>query len=56
MNLTYSIKVCDYCDTCVYEGEYEIRDERVICVMCIREEDEQAQEISDGRMGDLRPV
>lgn len=53
MNLTYSIKVCDFCDTCIYEGEYEIRDGQVVCVMCIRDEEDDTKEISDGRMGDL---
>jgi hypothetical protein len=28
----------------VYTGEYEIRDNEIICVMCIREEEEQQEE------------
>jgi hypothetical protein len=42
--MNYSVKVCDMCQTCVYTGEYEIRDNEIICVMCIREEEEQQEE------------
>ena len=42
--MNYSVKVCDMCHTCVYTGEYEIRDDEIICIMCIREEEEQQEE------------
>ena len=36
--MNISVKICDFCDTCVYEGEYEIRNREVKCIMCIEEE------------------
>ena len=55
--MNISIKICDLCDSCVYEGEYEIRDDDVICIMCIEEEEERQQdEISSRSMGDLRSL
>ena len=44
--MNYSIKVCDTCQTCVYTGEYEIRNDEIVCVMCIQEEEEQKDEDS----------
>jgi formylmethanofuran dehydrogenase subunit E len=43
--MNYSIKVCDFCDTCVYEGEYVIREGEVVCFMCIRDEEDSEIEI-----------
>ena len=54
-NMNVSVKVCDFCDTCVYEGEYEIQNNEVKCIMCIEEEKEK-HELSSGRMGDIRPL
>ena len=39
--MNVSVKVCDFCDTCVYEGEYEIQNNEVKCIMCIEEEEEK---------------
>ena len=52
--MNISVKICDFCDTCVYEGEYEIRNNEVVCVMCIEELEDV--EISSGRVGDIRPM
>ncbi len=56
--MNYSVKVCDFCQTCVYTGEYEIRNDDIICIMCIREEEEQQEEneISNRLMGDIRSL
>ena len=52
--MNISVKICDFCETCVYKGEYEIRNNEVMCVMCIEEFEEV--EISSGRVGDVRPM
>ena len=52
--MNISVKICNYCDTCVYEGEYEIRNKEIMCVMCIEEAAEN--EISNRSMGDIRSM
>jgi formylmethanofuran dehydrogenase subunit E len=42
--MNYNVKYCDYCDTCVYEEEYEIREGQIVCGMCLREEDDKTKE------------
>lgn len=42
MNL--SIRVCDFCDTCVFAGEYEIINNEIVCIMCIDEQEERELE------------
>ena len=56
--MNFGVKVCDLCDTCIFAGEYEIRDNEIICVICIREEEEQWEEneISSRSMGNVRSL
>jgi len=53
--MNISVKICDFCDTCVYEGEYEIRNREVKCIMCIEEEREN-DEVSSRSVGDIRSM
>ncbi len=52
--MNISVKICDFCDTCVYENEYEIRNGEVMCIICIEEAEEN--EISNRSMGDVRSM
>jgi hypothetical protein len=52
--MNISVKICDFCETCVYENEYEIRNGEVMCIMCIEESEEN--EISNRSMGDIRSM
>ena len=52
--MNISVKICDFCDTCVYEGEYEIRNNEVMCVMCIEEIEDN--EVSNRPVGNIQPV
>jgi len=56
--MNFGVKVCDLCDTCIFAGEYEIRDNQIICILCISEEEEQQQEneVSRRSVGDIRPM
>tara|TARA_R110001583_G_scaffold66962_1_gene191900 strand:+ start:60 stop:221 length:162 start_codon:yes stop_codon:yes gene_type:complete len=42
--MSYNIKICDYCDTCFFTDEYEIRNGEIICVLCMDEENEEEEE------------
>jgi formylmethanofuran dehydrogenase subunit E len=39
----FNVKICDYCDTCFFTDEYEIRNGEIICVLCIDEEGEEEE-------------
>ena len=57
--MNISVKICDWCDTCVYENEYEIVDGDIMCVMCIEETDEKKEknsEISSRSMGNIQSM
>ena len=38
-----SMKICDLCNTCVYDGEYKLIEDDIICFMC----EEEAQELEE---------
>ena len=38
-----SLKICDLCDTCVYDGEYKLIEGDIICFMC----EEEAEEMDE---------
>ena len=57
--MNISVKICDWCDTCVYESEYEIIDGYITCVMCIEEKEEKEgrdSEISSRPVGDIQSL
>jgi len=41
--MSFNVKICDYCDTCFFTDEYEIRNGEIICVLCIDEEGEEEE-------------
>ena len=39
-----SVKICDFCDTCVYNGEYKLINGDVVCIICEEEKEEEQEE------------
>ena len=54
--MNISVKICDWCDTCVYENEYEIIDGDIMCIMCIDEREDKNSEVSSRSVGDIQPL
>ena len=42
--MSFNVKICDYCDTCFFTNEYEIRNGEIICVLCMDEENDDEEE------------
>ena len=43
-HMSFNVKICDYCNTCFFTDDYEMRNGEIICVLCMDEENDDEEE------------